>query len=365
MKRILILSIFIASICLAQPFEGSQTTMTNDLPSYFNWQDIDGIDYSTPVKNQAPAPTCEAYALCAALETKLQYETQELYNPDLSETHLYFYAGGSYRSGYVNIEDAADFLINYGVPDEGCYPDPHRPFDYPYTSLEGWENRTVKISEWGWVERTDEAIKNALIEYGPLPACFNLYKDFNYYTGGIYKHLFGGRRGGHVMTIFGYDDEDQCWIIKNSGGADWGENGYIRMHYDSTYFAEWYGEGTGVMYIDGSYGNLNPDVPKVYITSPKIFYTYLFEKEVSQLFRNIVGIQKAAPRIIGAVNLKITAENTEKIDIYVDGETVATLESTPYEINLDLDRGLHTITTLAYDADEDVSRDIIDVFVLF
>ena len=362
-NQIIILSICI--ILLIFPSIPCLEQHATDLPNSFSWTNVNGIDFTTPIKDQSPAPTCEAYALCAQLETIMQYQTGELYQPDLSETHLYFYAGGTYEAGGVRVQDAANYLIEYGVPDEGCYPDPHRPFDYPYTSVEGWENRTVKITEWGWVERTDEAIKNALIEYGPLPACFNLYKDFNYYTGGVYKHTFGGRRGGHVMTIFGYDDENQCWIIKNSGGADWGEDGYVRMHYDSTYFAEWYGEGTGVMYINGNFGNLDPDVPKVYITSPKIFYSYMFEKEFTQLFRNIVGIQKAAPRIIGPVDLTITAENTEKIDIYADDELLATLDSIPFEITLDLNRGLHTITTLAYDADGDVSRDILDVYVLF
>ena len=66
-----------------------------NLPSSFSWRDIDGIDYTTPIKNQAPAPTCEAYALCASLETKMQYKKGEIYTPDLSETHLYFYANGS------------------------------------------------------------------------------------------------------------------------------------------------------------------------------------------------------------------------------------------------------------------------------
>ena len=80
---------------------------------------------------------------------------------------------------------------------------------------------------------------------------------------------------------------------------------------------------------------------------------------------HIVGIQKAAPRIIGPVNLKITAENTEKIDIYVNDEIHATIDKIPYEITLDLNQGLHTITTIAYDADGDVSRDILDVFILF
>ena len=115
-----------------------------DLPSSFSYRNIDGIDYTTPIKNQAPAPTCEAYGLCAALETMIQYKTKEIFNPDLSETHLYFYAGGTYESGYVNLVDAVKYLMETGVPDEGCYPDLRRPYDYPFTSLDGWENRTVR-----------------------------------------------------------------------------------------------------------------------------------------------------------------------------------------------------------------------------
>jgi hypothetical protein len=363
MKKSSILPVILMILLSIQPL--IQSAETTDLPTYFDWRNIDGIDYSTPVKNQAPAPTCEAYALIAAIETILQFENNEIYNPDLSETHLYFYAGGTYQAGYVNIVDAANYLIEHGVPDEGCYPDPHRPFDYPYTSLEGWEERTVKITDWGWVERTEESIKQALIEHGPLAACFNLYKDFNYYTGGVYKHTFGPRRGGHVMTIVGYDDENHCWIIKNSGGPKWGENGYIRMDYDSTFFAEWYGEDTGIMYVDGIYGNIDPDVPKVYITHPTIFHTYIQGNEFSQILLNIPFIQKAAPRIIGPINIEITAENTERIEFYVDDQLQHTDDTAPFEWNTKLERGLHTIKTLAYDADGDISRDLLDVFVLF
>mgnify|MGYP006299206605 FL=1 len=111
MKKIVLLTTLFLLIIAFQPNVVSEPEPVSDLPSFFSWNDIEGVDYSTPVKNQAPAPTCEAYALCAALETKLQYNVEELYTPDLSETHLYFYAGGTYRAGYVNVEDAADYLI--------------------------------------------------------------------------------------------------------------------------------------------------------------------------------------------------------------------------------------------------------------
>jgi len=51
-----------------------------------------------------------------------------------------FYSKGTYNWG-VDLRDAANYLVEYGVPDEGCFPDPHRPKDPPFNSLPEWENR--------------------------------------------------------------------------------------------------------------------------------------------------------------------------------------------------------------------------------
>lgn len=327
-------------------------------PSYFSWQNINGTDYTTPIKDQSPAPTCEAYALVAALETKMQYQLDECFNPDLSEAHLYFYAGGTYEAGYVNIIDAANYLINIGVPDEGCYPDPHRPYDYPFESLSGWENRTVKIQNWGWVDHDIESIKTALIEHGPLIICIFVWTDFFYYTGGVYEHKWGTRAGGHVVTITGYDDSNECWIVKNSWGSNWGENGWFRMSYHADMFAEWYGENTGIMYLEGVYGNLKPNVPKVYIQKPDFYHTYLLNFEIPIILKKL-PLQKGAPRIIGKTEITVPAENTDKVEFYVDNELQFIDDEPPYNWNLQASRGLHTLEIKAYN-NENISIDIID-----
>jgi hypothetical protein len=332
----------------------------SNLPSFFSWKDIDGVDYTTPIKDQSPAPTCEAYALVASLETLMQYQMGELYSPDLSECHLYFYPGGTIEQGYVNLIDAADYLVEYGVPDEGCFPDPHRNFDYPFESLEGWENRTVKIQDWGWVNKDVESIKSALINYGPLIMCFHFPQDFYYYSGGVYEYTGGNWVGGHVVAIVGYDDSNNCWIVKNSWGSNWGEDGWFRLSYDSNLFSEWYGPGTGVMYIDGIYGNLNPDVPKIKITSPFIKHTYLFGIPFSTLFKKL-DIQKAAPRLFGKMTLKMKAENTDFVEFYIDGELVHTDDEEPFNMMLKTTPGLHIVETFAYKG-VNISKDIVDVY---
>jgi hypothetical protein len=329
-------------------------------PAFFSWQDINGTDYTTPVKDQSPAPTCEAYALCASLETLMQYQMDELYEPDLSETHLYFYAGGTIEQGYVNLVDAANYLINTGVPDEGCFPDPHRPFDYPFESLPGWEERTVKIQEWGWVNHDIESMKSALINHGPLILCFFFWKDFFYYRGGVYEHRWGALAGGHVVSIMGYNDAEECWIVKNSWGEKWGENGYFKMAYDADMIAEWYGEGTGVMYIDGVYGNLQPDVPKVQLETPNFFHTYLLGRGFSTLFTKL-PFQKAAARIIGSLEFQVTVENAHTVEFYIDDVLQHTDPEAPFTWEIETTTGLHTLEVRAYN-DENTALGVIDFY---
>jgi hypothetical protein len=366
MKKLVTILIFILFLIQILPATAEKIENTKEitaLPQIFSWQNIDGIDYTTPIKDQSPAPTCEAYALVASMETLMQYHTGELYEPDLSECHLYFYAGGTYEAGYVNLIDAANYLIDIGVPDEGCYPDPHRPFDYTYESLDGWENRTVKIQDWGWIDYSIESIKTALIEYGPLIICFRFYQDFFYYSGGIYTPKWGGWAGGHVVSLVGYDDNDECWIVKNSWGQTWGEDGYFRLAYDANIFADWYGPGTGIMYIDGVYGNLKPDVPKIQIKKPEIKHTYFFGIELPTIFKKL-NIQRAAPRIFGKMKMEMDVEDTNKVEIYVDDALVHTDDEEPFEWIINTESGLHTIETRAYNSNN-ISLDLVDLYRFF
>ena len=62
---------------------------------------------------------------------------------------------------------------------------------------------------------------------------FDVYSDFMSYKGGIYKHVTGGRQGGHAVKLVGYGTESgtDYWIIANSWGPAWGESGFFRIAY--------------------------------------------------------------------------------------------------------------------------------------
>jgi hypothetical protein len=334
---------------------------SDDLPTYFSWRDIDGVDYTTPVKNHLPAFTCETYALIPVLETLVQYEIGYPFGCDLSAVHLFFYSGGVYYWG-VDLPKCADYLVKYGVPDEGCFPDPHRKADLKLDSVKGWEKRAVKIKKWGWVENDEEEIKRALIEHGPLVLIIHVWKDFPYYKGGIYKHRWGRYWLGHLVTLVGYDDAKRCWICKNNWGRRWGEDGWFKMLYDPNMIKPYWG-GTGILYVDGVYGNLKPDVPRIYISEPRDAHTYVFEKKIPSAYATL-RIRKdlyIRPWVIGRVVVKTDVANANKVEFYFDGVLKHTCEKPPFECKIDAPLGRHAVEAIAYN-DKYKSKDIIDFY---
>lgn len=70
--------------------------------------------------------------------------------------------------------------------------------------------------------------------------------------------------------------------------------------------------------MDGVYGNLMPDVPKVYIVSPQRYHTYIMGREHPSIFGRVF-IQNGVPRIFGMLPVVVNASNTVSVDFYLDG----------------------------------------------
>ena len=73
--------------------------------------------------------------------------------------------------------------------------------------------------------------KDYLSKIGPMIGCFDVYRDFMSYSNGIYSHVAGELLGGHCVEIIGYDDNEGCWICKNSWNVGWGESGFFKIAY--------------------------------------------------------------------------------------------------------------------------------------
>ncbi|RLF33847.1 MAG: hypothetical protein DRN07_01415, partial [Thermoplasmata archaeon] len=221
--------------CLPEKITPKATTVTfsERAPSLWDWRNVGGTNYMTSVKDQGSCGSCVAFGTIGAFEAVIKIEGGP--TTDLSEAHLFFCGGGTCADGWY-ISSALDYLKDYGTPDETCFP--YHDYDMPCgDTCSDWQDRAWKIKEWQWVTGR-ENIKNALVTYGPLVTAFDVYTDFDDYWSNphswpddVYYHYYGFERGGHSVTLVGYNDNDQYWICKNSWGTSGGLNGYFKIKY--------------------------------------------------------------------------------------------------------------------------------------
>ena len=203
-----------------------------ELPVSFVWRKYNGADWTTPIQHQGECPTCVAHAAVAVLESLLKISGADPnLNPDLSEQFVWLRGGGKSCDEGWNIAEAAQFLVEKGVPDDECWPyDPEDPTEDD--CCPDWQNRVVKAAMFRRL-RDREEMKRSLVSNGPLLARFVVHRDIDCYQGGIYRQVLIDRRGGHAVAIVGYDDVDRCWIVKNSWGTGWLRIGYQEVGIDS------------------------------------------------------------------------------------------------------------------------------------
>lgn len=232
--------------------EFTEVSFNGMLPDRFDWRNVDGVDWTTPVKSQGDCGSCVAFATIGAVEAVVQINVGQPFECDLSEAHLFFCGGGSCSRG-MHISTAVGNVMDFGVPDELCFP--YSPNDMSCSDTSpNWPQRAVRVSEVGVVQGIDN-IRNALVTYGPLAVDFEVYEDFPYYDGGIYEHVYGIHLGGHAVTLVGYDNIDKYWICKNSWGKSWGERGWFRIKYGECKIDD------SAYYFHGISGNIQPFSP--------------------------------------------------------------------------------------------------------
>jgi C1A family cysteine protease len=204
-------------------------------PASFDWRNVNGQNFVTPVKNQGGCGSCVAFGTVAAVESKVKIVRGAAYAVDLSEAHLFYCiarsqgrtCGGSTGGWWPG--PAMDAFRDTGVTDEVCYP---------YTA--GDQNCSGRSADWasklvrttGYTKLNSIAsMKEWISKNGPVEACFIVYSDFYSYRSGVYKKTSNSAEGGHCVCVVGYDDAAQCWICKNSWGTSFGEGGYFRIGY--------------------------------------------------------------------------------------------------------------------------------------
>ena len=226
------------------PVDEKTLELASKLPDSFDWRNVNGVSYVSPIRNQGSCGSCYAFASMAMSEARLRIysnNTQQTVfsTQDIVECSQYSQGcdgGFPYLVGGKYAED-------YGLVEEQC--NPYRGVDGKCNTKTCPRKYSTKYNYIGgfYGACNEASMKVELVNNGPIAVSFEVYDDFLNYKAGVYHHTFlkdnknfpfnPFELTNHVVIIVGYgtdkNTKEPYWLVKNSWGTSWGEEGFFRI----------------------------------------------------------------------------------------------------------------------------------------
>lgn len=204
---------------------------TDSLPHNFDWRDVGLI---TPTKDQGKCGACYAFAMVGSAEGTIARQTHV--KLDLSENHVMNcnWVGAACLGGTSIM--VANLWSHSGIVLEK--DDPY----YPGFSMCTKAKPVYRVTEWLQIsaEKTPpvDTLKRYIMEYGPIYTQLDAKNiPTKNYNGSYVTAALDDIYTTHAVVIIGWDDgHDDIdttghWLVKNSWGHGWGDEGVGRIGY--------------------------------------------------------------------------------------------------------------------------------------
>ncbi|TKS88301.1 Cathepsin S [Collichthys lucidus] len=217
---------------LEEPVHSSNGTFKevsgSPIPQSVDWRKHGLV---SPVQNQGLCGSCWAFSSVGALEGQMKKRAgvlvplspQNLVDCSTIDGNL------GCRGGYIS--KAYRYIIrNGGIDSENFYPYEHKNGKCRY-SVTG---KAGHCSDFHILPQGDErTLQEVVASVGPVSVAVNArLPSFHLYRGGLYNEANCNPRFiNHAVLVVGYgtDRGQDFWLVKNSWGTAWGEQGFIRI----------------------------------------------------------------------------------------------------------------------------------------
>ena len=233
-------------------------TADNELPESFDLREAyPQCETLREIRDQSRCGACWAFGAVETMSDRLCIHSNGKLQTRVSAAHLTSCCtscGNGCFGGYPSA--TFSYWKRTGIPSGGLYGDKntckpyflppcedhmHKCEDYQDTPecvdecQEGYpktvdEDRTYGSSAYS--VRGEKNIMKEIYENGSVEGTFTVYEDFGDYESGVYQHVTGSYLGGHAIKMIGWgvtEEGVKYWLIANSWGNTWGENGYFRI----------------------------------------------------------------------------------------------------------------------------------------
>ncbi|XP_055805602.1 zingipain-2-like [Solanum dulcamara] len=199
-----------------------------EVPFSMDWRKRGSV---TEIKDQGVCACCWAFSAVAAIEGAYQIANNEQIS--LSEQQLLDCSTQNNGCNGGLMTHAYNFLLeNNG---EGITTETNYPYEETQSVCSTQQSAAlVTISDYEVVPQNESALLQAIANQ-PISVGLAASQEFQLYGSGIYDGSCNSKLN-HAVTLIGYgtseEDGTKYWIVKNSWGSSWGEEGYMRIARD-------------------------------------------------------------------------------------------------------------------------------------
>lgn len=197
-------------------------------PASVDWRSNNAV---TPVKDQGQCGSCWSFSATGAMEGAWSIAKGSLVS--LSEQQLVDCSKKYGNHGcYGGLMDGA---FEYAIDNGMCMED-----EYPYTAAGGechTCNTVVTMSGCVDVTPNNQVDLTEAVATGPVSVAIEAdTRTFQMYSGGVITSSACGTSLDHGVLVVGYGAESNTdyWLVKNSWGPSWGEDGYVKIERSSS-----------------------------------------------------------------------------------------------------------------------------------